>query len=63
MAKYNWIELEKEYMLSEEKSIRAFFRRKDIPYNKNTQKQSKGWKEKKTAKERHKDGKNNRESY
>lgn len=52
MAKYNWKQLEKEYMLSEEKSVRGFFRTKEIPYNKNTQKQSKGWKEKKTAKER-----------
>ena len=62
MAKYNWKQLEKEYILSDYKSVSAFLRKKEIPNNRNTQKQTKGWREKKTVKERKKDGKNNREN-
>lgn len=52
MAKYDWIALEKEYILSNYKSVSAFLKDKGIPYNRNTQKQTKGWSEKKTVKER-----------
>ena len=51
MAKYNWKELEKEFILGDYKSINAFLKSKNIPKNGNTQKATKGWGTKKSAKE------------
>ena len=51
MAKYNWKELEKEFILGDYKSINAFLKNKNIPRNGNTQKATKGWGTKKSAKE------------
>ena len=63
MAKYDWKQLEKEYILSDHKSVSSFLRSKEIPNNRNTQRQTKGWKEKKTVKKRQKGGKNDRKNY
>ena len=63
MAKYDWKKLEKEYMLSDYKSVSTFLKNNEIPNNRNSQKKTKGWREKKTVKERWKDGKNNRKNY
>lgn len=52
MAKYDWKQLEKEYILGDCKSVSSFLRNKQIPNNRNTQRQTKGWREKKTVKER-----------
>lgn len=51
MAKYDWKQLEKEYILSDYKSVRDFCKNKGINYNGNTQQQTKGWNEKKEEKE------------
>ena len=51
MAKYDWIALEKEYILSEYKSVSAFLKDKGISRNGNVQKIVKGWKNKKVQKE------------
>ena len=51
MAKYNWKELEKEYILGDYKSVNAFLKSKNIPRNGNTQKAVKGWNNKKVQKE------------
>ncbi len=59
MAKYNWKELETEYLLGDYKSVSMFLRIKEIPNNRNTQKKTKGWKIKKTTIERKKSGRNN----
>ena len=50
MAKYDWIALEKEYILSEYKSVSAFLKDKGISRNGNVQKIVKGWKNKKVQK-------------
>ena len=52
MAKYDWKKLEKEYMLSDYKSVSTFLKNNEIPNNRNSQKKTKGWREKKTVKER-----------
>ena len=54
MAKYDWKELEKEYILSDYKSVSAFLKEKNIKATGNTNKQTKGWKEKKAKKEQKK---------
>lgn len=46
MAKYDWKQLEKEYILGEEKSISAFLREKGIKPNSSNRKMTLGWKEK-----------------
>ena len=46
MAKYDWKQLEKEYILSDYKSVSAFLREKNIKPNSSNRKQTKGWKEK-----------------
>ena len=51
MAKYNWKQLEKEYILSDYKSVSAFLKDKGIKRNGSTQKAVKGWNEKKVQKE------------
>ena len=57
MAKYDWEQLEKEYILSEYKSVSAFLKEKNIKATGNTNKRTKGWKEKKAKKEQKKGNK------
>lgn len=54
MAKYNWKDLEKEYLLGNYKSVREFLKYKNIPNNGSTKKSTKGWKNKKVLKEEQK---------
>ena len=51
MAKYDWKQLEKEYILSDYKSVSSFLKDKGIKQNGSTKKSTKGWKEKKVLKE------------
>lgn len=51
MSKYNWKELEKEYILGDYKSINSFFKEKGISRNKTSINATKDWKHKKTQKE------------
>lgn len=51
MAKYDWIALEKEYILSDYKSVSAFLKDKGINNNGTTRKHTSGWKDKKRQKE------------
>ena len=48
MAKYDWKQLEKEYILSDYKSVSAFFEDKGIKNNAYIRRNTKGWKEKKS---------------
>ena len=57
MAKYDWIALEKEYILSDYKSVSAFLKDKGIKQTGNTNRQTKGWNEKKVKKEQKKGNK------
>lgn len=57
MAKYDWKQLEKEYILSDYKSVKEFLRNKNIKSTGNTNKQTKGWSEKKAIKEQRKSNK------
>lgn len=50
MTKYDWKQLEKEYILSDYKSVSDFFRNKNIPNNSRNRSNTKGWKEKKCQK-------------
>lgn len=51
MAKYDWNQLEKEYILSDYKSVSSFLKDKGISINGSTKKSTKGWKNKKVLKE------------
>ena len=51
MAKYDWKQLEKEYILSDYKSVSAFLKDKEIKNNGTTRKHTSGWKDKKRQKE------------
>lgn len=51
MSKYDWKQLEKEYILSEYKSVSQFIKNKQIPYNGTTKSKTKGWTEKKRLKQ------------
>ena len=51
MAKYDWKQLEKEYILSNYKSVTSFLNDKGIKQNGSTKKRTKGWKNKKVLKE------------
>ena len=51
MAKYDWKQLEKEYLLSDYKSVSDFLKNKEIKNNGTTRKHTSGWKEKKRQKE------------
>lgn len=51
MAKYDWIALEEEYILSDYKSVSAFLKDKGINNNGTTRKHTSGWKDKKRQKE------------
>lgn len=48
MAKYDWKQLEKEYILSDCKSVSAFLKNKEIDNNAYIRRNTKGWKEKKS---------------
>lgn len=54
MAKYDWKQLEKEYILSDCKSVSAFLKEKGIKATGNTNKQTKGWNDKRAKKEQEK---------
>lgn len=54
MAKYDWTQLEKEYILSDYKSVSAFLKNKGIKQSGSTKKSTKGWKNKKVQKEKQK---------
>lgn len=54
MAKYDWKQLEKEFILGNYKSVSSFLNDKGIPNNGNTKKSTKGWKNKKVLKEEQK---------
>lgn len=54
MAKYDWKHLEKEYILSDYKSVSSFLKDKGIKTSGSTKKSTKGWKEKKVLKEERK---------
>lgn len=51
MAKYDWKQLEKEYILSNYKSVSSFLKEKGINNNGTTRKHTSGWKDKKRQKE------------
>ena len=51
VAKYDWKQLEKEYILSDYKSVSSFLKDKEIKSNGSTKNRTKGWKEKKVLKE------------
>lgn len=57
MAKYDWKQLEKEYILSDYKSVSAFLKDKGIKATGNTNKQTKGWNDKRAKKEQEKSNK------
>lgn len=54
MAKYDWKQLEKEYILSDYKSVSSFLKDKEIKQNGSTKNKTKGWKNKKVLKEEQK---------
>lgn len=54
VAKYDWKQLEKEYILSDYKSVSSFLKDKGISINGSTKKSTKGWKNKKVLKEEQK---------
>ena len=54
MAKYDWKQLEKEYILSDYKSVSAFLKDKNISMNGSTKNKTKGWKNKKVLKQEEK---------
>jgi hypothetical protein len=47
VAKYDWKQLEKEYILSDHKSVSSFLKDKGIKNNSYSRNNTKGWKEKK----------------
>ena len=51
MAKYNWEELEREYILNDYNSVSEFLKIKNIPRNGNANKKTAKWNEKKAKKE------------
>lgn len=57
MAKYDWEQLKKEYILGDHKSVKEFLRSKNIKSTGNTNKQTKGWSKKKAIKEQQKSNK------
>lgn len=54
VAKYDWRNLEKEYITSKYKTVSSFLKDKGIPNNGNTKKATKGWKNKKVLVEERK---------
>lgn len=57
VAKYDWKNLEKEYITSKYKTVSSFLKNKGIPDNGNTKKATKGWKGKKALVEEKKSAK------
>ncbi len=57
MAKYDWKQLEKEYILSDYKSIKDFLENQNIKYNGNAREKTKGWTIKKVTKQEEKSNK------
>lgn len=57
MAKYNWKQLEKEYILSDYKSVKEFLENKNMKYNGNARDKTKGWTEKRVTKQEEKSNK------
>lgn len=57
MAKYDWKQLEKEYILSDYKSIKDFLENQNIKYNGNAREKTKGWTTKKVTKQEEKSNK------
>lgn len=57
MTKYNWKQLEKEYILSDYNTVTSFIKAKGIPNNGSTKKKTSGWKSKKVLKEEQKSAK------
>ena len=51
MAKYDWIALEKEYILGDYKRVSSFLKDKGISNNGTTRRHTSGWKDKKRQKE------------
>lgn len=51
MAKYNWKQLEQEYIIGDYKSVSVFLNEKGIPNNGSTRKQTSGWNDKKRQKQ------------
>lgn len=51
MAKYDWKQLEQDYILSEYVSVASFLKDRNIPNNGSTKKNTKGWKGKKVLKD------------
>ena len=57
MAKYDWKQLEKDYILSNYKSIKDFLENTNIKYNGNPRVKTKGWTSKKVKKQEEKSNK------
>lgn len=51
MAKYDWNQLKKEYILGDYKSVSQFIKSKKMPYNGTTKTKTKGWSEEKRLKQ------------
>ena len=62
MAKYDWKQLEKEYILSDYKSVSAFLKDKGIKQNGSTKKSTKRLERKKGTKRGKKEYQNNRKN-
>lgn len=62
MAKYDWKQLEKEYILSDYKSVSAFLKDKCIKQNGSTKKSTKRLERKKGTKRGKKEYQNNRKN-
>lgn len=60
MAKYNWKQLEREYILGSYKSVSAFLKDKGIKQNGSTKKSTKRLERKKSTKRGRKECQNNR---
>lgn len=63
MAKYDWKQLEREYILSDYKSVSSFLKNKQIPINGSTKKSTKRVERKKGTKRVPKEYQNCRKSY
>lgn len=63
MAKYDWKQLEKEYILSDYKSVSSFLKDKKISINGSTKKSTKRMERKKGTKRERKEYQNCRKSY
>ncbi len=55
--KYDWKQLEKEYILGDYKSVKEFLDNKEIKYNGNARDKTKGWTEKRVTKQEQKSNK------